>query len=104
MASEVAGRRLLRADSQIVEWLSLIANTSRETVDSMSDIVWAVNPSKDHVGDLTQRMRRVADYIFAARDIVFRLRAPDANEHQTIGADTRREVVIIFKQAVNTMT
>ncbi len=41
--------------------LALIANTSRATMDSMSDIVWAVNPNKDQVGDLTQRMRRVAE-------------------------------------------
>jgi signal transduction histidine kinase len=101
MASEVANRRVPPPDSQIAEWLSLIANTSRATVDSMSDIVWAVNPSKDRVSDLTQRMRRVADDIFTTREIAFRFSAPDANEDQTLPAETRREVFMIFKEAVN---
>jgi signal transduction histidine kinase len=101
MASEVANRRVPPPDSQIAEWLSLIANTSRATVDSMSDIVWAVNPSKDRVSDLTQRMRRVADDIFTTREIAFRFSAPDAHENQTLPAETRREVFMIFKEAVN---
>jgi ligand-binding sensor domain-containing protein len=42
------------------EPLEIIANTSREMVDSMSDIVWAINPERDSLSDLIQRMRRFA--------------------------------------------
>ena len=37
--------------------LDRIATTSRELVESMGDIVWAINPNRDRVGDLLQRMR-----------------------------------------------
>ena len=43
-----------------------IAASSRELVDAMSDIVWAINPAKDHLSDLTQRMRRMAADAFTA--------------------------------------
>ena len=38
----------------------------------MSDIVWAVDPSRDRLKDLTQRMRRFANDVLAARDIAVR--------------------------------
>src|SRR5207244_7959424 len=72
LISEVVGRRVDRNDPPATKSLAQIAGTSRELVDSMSDIVWAVDPRKDHLSDLTQRMRRFASEVFAARDIEFR--------------------------------
>jgi len=51
--------------------LERIAEIARELVDSMSDIVWAINPRRDRVGDLTQRMRRYAGDVCSARQIEF---------------------------------
>jgi ligand-binding sensor domain-containing protein/two-component sensor histidine kinase len=101
MVSEVAGRKVRQADSQVAGWLSLIGNTSRETVDSMSDIVWAVNPNKDRIGDLTQRMRQVADDAFTTSDIAFHFSAPGVEDEIEVDAETRREVFMVFKEGVN---
>src|SRR5262245_4445490 len=100
MLSEVVLRGR-RGDAQTDESLSLIASASRELVDSMSDIVWAVNPKKDSVRDLTKRMRRFASDVFSARNIAFKFLAPGEGQDAKIGADTRREVFLIFKEAVN---
>lgn len=92
--------------SQINEPLQLIANASRELVDSMSDIVWAINPQKDHLRDLTQRLRRFAADSFTARNIKFQLRLPESletAEDVQLGANLRREVFLIFKEGVNNM-
>ena len=101
MASEVATSQAPSGDAKMNGWLSLIASTSRETVDSMSDIVWAVNPDRDRLQDLTQRMRRVADDAFTARNIAFHFSAPTREADVPLGADTRREVFRIFKESVN---
>lgn len=101
MVGEVANRRVSARDSQMSAWLSMIASTSRETVDAMSDIVWAVNPSKDRLVDLTQRMRRVAEDLLTARDIALRFSAPDKAADVKLGADTRREVFMVFKESLN---
>src|SRR5262249_18729189 len=76
MVSEVARGHVQRDDQKLRDWFSTIASTSRDTVDAMSDIVWAVNPKRDQLRDLTQRMRRFAEDIFAARNIELEFDAP----------------------------
>ncbi len=101
MASEVADRRTRDEDPQMTEALSLISGTSRELVDSMSDIVWAVNPKKDRLVDLIQRMRRFASDVFSARGIAFHFEGPSDDRDIRLGTETRREVLLIFKEAVS---
>ncbi len=96
-----AARRRASNDSQMAGWLSTIAGTSRESVDAMSDIVWAVNPGKDRLIDLTQRMRRVAEEVLSPRDVALDFSAPDKSEDIKLDADTRREVFMIFKEGLN---
>ncbi len=101
MASEVAQRRSGDSDQQMREVLSVISDTSRELVDSMGDIVWAVNPARDHLVDLVKRMRRFASDVFSARNIAFHFEAPMDDRDIRLGTETRREVLLIFKEAVN---
>ena len=101
IVSDVANKKTGPKDSQMSEWLSLIAGTSRETMDAMADIVWVINPDKDRLLDLTLRMRRLADDIFTARNIAFHLSAPGDEADITLGADTRHEVFMIFKEGIN---
>ena len=46
-------------------------------------------------------MRRFASDSFTARNIQFRFDAPDLKQNVTVGAEVRREVFLIFKEAVN---
>jgi signal transduction histidine kinase len=101
MVSEVARLRSHEDDPQARESLSLISETSRELIDSMGDIVWAVNPSKDHLRDLTKKMRRFASDLFSARNISVRFQAPGEEHDMKLGTDTRRELFLIFKEGVN---
>lgn len=81
--------------------LSSIADLSRESVASMSDIVWAINPKHDNLLDLTRRMRRHADELFTSRDIKLNFIAPAAEQNLRLGVDVRRDLFLIFKEAVN---
>jgi signal transduction histidine kinase len=101
LLSEVARQRVSSNGADIIEPLSLISNASNEVVSSMSDIVWAINPQKDHLSDLIHRMRRFASDTFATRDIAFRFSAPDDATNVRLGANLRREVFLIFKESVN---
>ena len=99
--SEVIRRRLGSEAEEIVEPLVRIAELSRELVDSMSDIVWAVNPKRDHVGDLVQRMRHFASEILTARNVALDFRCPDTNQGAELRTDTRRQIFLIFKEGLN---
>jgi two-component sensor histidine kinase len=101
LLSEVIRQQGNQNDPQTTERLSKIARVSRELVDSMSDIVWAINPNRDSIDDLTHRMRRFASDTLTAREIKVRFSAPESDESTRLGANTRREVFLIFKEAVN---
>ncbi len=81
--------------------LCTIGSVSRELAESMSDIVWSVNPQRDHLSDLVQRMRRFSSDVLGTGHIDFHFVAPAADEPILIAADVRREVYLIFKEAVN---
>lgn len=101
MVSELAHQQTPPEEQQMQGWLSLISDTSREMVDSMSDLVWTINPKKDRLDDLTQRMWRLADDLFRARDIQFKFTASDKDKSIRLGVEMRREVFLIFKESVN---
>jgi signal transduction histidine kinase len=70
-------------------------------VESMSDIVWAINPRKDQLSELSHRMRRFASDIFTARNISFHFHVPRFEDDMQLGANLRREIFLIFKESVN---
>jgi signal transduction histidine kinase len=69
----------------------------------MSDIVWAVNPRRDQLSDLTLRMRSFAENILEAGNIELEFRAPEPGRGVKVGADLRREVFLVFKEGINNM-
>jgi len=99
--SDVLRQQAKLEEPTISERLALIAAVSRRSVDAMSDIVWAVNPNRDHLSDLTGRMRRFANETLGPRGIGFRFESPDFDDDTKIGSDARRELFLIFKEAVN---
>jgi ligand-binding sensor domain-containing protein/signal transduction histidine kinase len=99
--SEVVRAQLTGDNPAFAAPLSTIAQTSRELVDSMSDIVWAINPRRDNLHDLVHRMRHFAMDTLTAQEMEFDFLAPDGLPETKIETDMRREVFLIFKEAVN---
>ena len=102
LLSEVV-RRHVGGEAPVAGPLASIASLSRELVDAMSDIVWAINPGKDHLSDLSQRMRHFVSDLCTARQIDFRFHTPSTERDVVVGANVRREVFLLFKEAVNNM-
>ncbi len=99
--SEVAHQQTHHNGENGAAPISRIINISNELVDTMSDIVWAINPKKDHLSDLLQRMRRFASDVFTARQIDFQFRTPPQEHDIEMGASIRREVFLIFKESIH---
>jgi signal transduction histidine kinase/streptogramin lyase len=100
--SEVAGQRA-RASLDPSEPLEIIADLSRDVLDSVSDIVWAINPERDRLSDLTLRMRRFAGDTAQAANIEMEFNADGERADLKLGPDLRREVYLIFKEGVNNL-
>jgi ligand-binding sensor domain-containing protein/signal transduction histidine kinase len=79
-----------------------VASVARSLRDSMSDIVWAVDPSHDHLADLVQRMKDVAYDALEADGIEVDFRSPDAAAINRVAmtANQRRHLLLILKEAV----
>jgi signal transduction histidine kinase len=80
--------------------LSSIARISRESVASMSDIVWAINPQRDTLRDLVRRIRQHAEEVCLSQNIEVTFNAPDREPHLRLGVDVRRDLYLIFKEAI----
>jgi signal transduction histidine kinase/ligand-binding sensor domain-containing protein len=101
LLSEVLRQRVDQTDALVEQPLRMIASSSRDIVDAMSDIVWAINPEKDHLSDLSRRMRSLASEVFTTSHIDFTFREPGGEKDVALGANLRREVFLIFKESIN---
>jgi signal transduction histidine kinase len=99
--SEVAKKRIASGRGDGEDKLSAIATIARESVASMSDIVWAVSPERDALQEVVRKMRHCAAEAFEGRDVAVSFDAPDASQSTSLGIDVRRDVYLIFKEAIN---
>ena len=81
--------------------LERIAETSREVLESVGDLVWAINTRTGRLEDLIRRMRVFATQVFEAKDVEFQFEAIDVPLQKTITPEVLRQVYLIFKEAVN---
>ncbi|RTQ44948.1 hypothetical protein EJV47_26635 [Hymenobacter gummosus] len=88
---------------QSSQLLEQIGDSSRRMLDSMDDIVWAINPAHDSMESVTSRMRSFASDVLEARgiDFIFKV-APEVAEHR-LPMRARREFFLLFKEAVNNL-
>ncbi|MFI5180258.1 MAG: two-component regulator propeller domain-containing protein [Thermoanaerobaculia bacterium] len=77
-----------------------IGERARWLVDSMSDIVWSTDPSKDDLGSVVQRIRHFAANTLESRGIVWILEAPERLEDRFLDPERRRQIFLIVKEAL----
>ncbi len=80
-----------------------VARLARVLRDSMSDIVWAVDPRRDRFGDLVQRMRQAAFNLLEAEGLRVEFRAPSdaALEGLDLAPDRRRHLLLVLKESLS---
>ena len=100
LMSEIVNLQLAGENTKNRQMLSSIAEISRESVASMSDIVWAINPDHDSTGELISRMREHAEEIFVERGVQVRFDAPADGDGFKLSMNPRRELFLIFKEAI----
>lgn len=81
--------------------LGRISELSRQVLESMSDIVWAINPARDRSADLIQRIRHFAADLFTAADVELLFNADSSAGGPPFHPELRRELLLVFKEAAN---
>jgi ligand-binding sensor domain-containing protein/two-component sensor histidine kinase len=94
-------RRKTNGDPRVLPLLANMAEASREAIDSMSDIVWAVNPKKDQLRDLESRMRHLAGEMLVERNTNFHCSSSGKHESYALNPELKRNVFLIFKECLH---
>jgi signal transduction histidine kinase/ligand-binding sensor domain-containing protein len=100
--SEVARLRVATGDgAETASSLERIGGLSRASIDALGDIVWAIDPHKDTLLDLTQRLRRLVGDVMEPTGLTFSFQAEPSADGLRLGADLRREVFLVCKESLH---
>lgn len=81
--------------------LQKIKNYSGDMMESMSDIVWAINPLNDSMDRMILRMRELAEELLEPARINYSFREEGMVNALTLDVNQRKELYLVFKEAVN---
>jgi signal transduction histidine kinase len=99
--SEVVKRQTEVDHRESTDMLTAIADSARGLVDSMSDIVWSIDPRKDDLKNVVFRIRQFASDVLEAKAIDWEFKAPEKMDHIKLAPEQRRDLFLIFKEAIN---
>jgi signal transduction histidine kinase len=99
--SELANEEVNGKSSKATSLLLSINENARITIDSMSDIVWAINSKNDRFENILRRMRTFATEILEAKNIDFRFEASSALSGLKLSMEKRKNLYLIFKETIN---
>ncbi len=81
--------------------LARIGKTAGQLIDSMSDIVWLVNPKKDSMTDLVTRLKDIFNDLLDAKGITFNNENMHLLTKIRLNMEHRQFIFLIFKEALN---
>jgi len=99
--SELVRRPVVIPPADAERLLSEIGESARSLVDSMSDIVWSIDPGRDDLGSLVARVRQFALGILEPGGIALELSAPETAANAKLAPEVRRHLYLFFKEAIN---
>ena len=81
---------------------SRIYNLIMESTDAITDLVWTISPKHDSIEDLVSRLRIFIMELCRANTIEHKAITPNAEDLSVrISGELRRNVYLVFKEAVN---
>jgi len=98
--SELANRRIADAGGEAGRLVSEIGDTARRLIESAGDMVWSVDPRRDDLASLAVRIRNYASEMLEAQGVVWSLDGARSAERVAMSAETRRQLYLIFKEAI----
>ena len=100
LLSELA-RREASQPSKVSLYTAQISQTARELVQTMDEIVWAVNPRNDKLPLVTGYVFQYAEKFFAGTPMRCRFESPEQWPDQSLSAETRHHLFLAAKEALN---
>jgi len=96
--SEVVKRQV--DDPRSDRMLADVADSARSAVESMSDIVWSIDPRRDDVVSLNRRLRECAADILDPAGIRWTFQSDAHADRLKLGPAQRRHIYLVVKEAL----
>jgi two-component system, NarL family, sensor histidine kinase UhpB len=99
--SEVSYKNMDKDRDKAAGIIKKITEQSEQMQQSISDIVWAIKPDNDKLENISIRMREYLGQTLLSKNIQVLFNIQEAALHEGIGMQQRRDLLLIFKEAVN---
>jgi two-component system, NarL family, sensor histidine kinase UhpB len=96
-------RRNIGQPEKSKEYLAKASEDVQRISESLSDIVWNINPRYDDPDSLFIRMKRYAADMFDGKDINGHFDFPASGTNMQMTMTQRRDMYLVFKEAVNNL-
>ena len=78
-----------------------IGQIARALIESMSDIVWLINPERDSLYELFLKLKDTYEEILSYKQINFHINNLESLKNVTLAMDYRKNIYLIYKEAMN---
>lgn len=94
----------LISESKRNQFLQTIQDETKHVSQSISDIVWSINPKNDSLEVMFARMQRYASELFEAANIDYQFTFPNTKiDDSKLDIHKRQHLYLIFKEGVNNL-
>jgi ligand-binding sensor domain-containing protein/signal transduction histidine kinase len=91
----------LQGQAPVAQKLASIAHTSRDLLQTLDEIVWAVNPHNDTLENLANYLGQYATEYLQNTSVECELHIPSGLPHHPFSAETRHNVFLAFEESLN---
>ncbi|TDX01460.1 ligand-binding sensor domain-containing protein [Dinghuibacter silviterrae] len=101
--SSLLAQRQLQGEGTVSHILERIYEDSQRVSEAMREIVWSINPNIDTLGEAVPRMIQYAAHLLEANNIELQAEIVPEVEKLRLNMKQRRDVYLIFKEAIHNM-
>jgi ligand-binding sensor domain-containing protein len=80
--------------------ISLIHESATNVQESMSDIIWSINPENDKWEIILPKFRRYASDLCESKEITYEIDIPESMQVKPLEMESRRNLWLVFKEMV----
>lgn len=88
-------------NENVTAQLSRIRHEVGKVMESMSDIVWVINPMNDTIDKVVLRMKELASELFDPLHIEYHFQSDSTCDELQFDPEQRKDLFLIFKEALN---
>jgi signal transduction histidine kinase/tetratricopeptide (TPR) repeat protein len=86
-----------------IEYLYKSGEDIQRISESLSDIVWNINPRYDDLQNLFVRMKRYAAEMMDGKNISYQIEIPETSRNFSLSMEKRRDMFLLFKESVHNL-